>query len=63
VLIEVDGPHHAAMRRRADDEDRDLHWNRCGIPTIRVGHERARNPEALKERLREDLRRHLFPAR
>ena len=29
-VIEVDGPHHRAILRRADDANRDLQWRRCG---------------------------------
>lgn len=63
VLIEVDGPHHYARTRKADDEDRDRHWKRCGIPTIRLAHQHTDDPASLKDRLREDLVRVLFPSR
>lgn len=63
VIIEVDGPHHYGRTRKADDEDRDRHWMRCGIHTIRIAHEHTSRPAELKERLREDLGRLLFPPR
>ncbi|MGW6505125.1 AbiJ-related protein [Nonomuraea angiospora] len=63
VVIEVDGPHHYGRTRKADDEDRDRHWSRCGVPTIRIAHEQADDPVSLKERLREDLTRALIPPR
>ncbi|MEV4367468.1 DUF2726 domain-containing protein [Nonomuraea sp. NPDC049637] len=63
VVIEVDGPHHYGRTRKADDEDRDRHWSRCGVPTIRIAHEQTKDPASLKERLREDLLRALVPSR
>ncbi|TMR42217.1 hypothetical protein [Actinomadura geliboluensis] len=39
VVMEVDGPHHYARTRKADDEDRDRHWLRCGIQTVRIASE------------------------
>ncbi|WP_184986535.1 hypothetical protein [Sphaerisporangium rubeum] len=63
VVIEVDGPHHYGRTRKADDEDRDRHWNRCGVRTIRIAHEQTDDPVSLKERLHEDLFRALNPAR
>jgi AbiJ N-terminal domain 3 len=59
VVIEVDGPHHIGRNRRADDADRDLHWKRCGVATIRIASEHADDPKALKGRLKEELRREL----
>lgn len=63
VVIEVDGPHHYGRTRKADDEDRDRHWVRCGIQTIRIAHEHTTDPTSLKDRLREDLSRLLYPPR
>jgi len=63
VVIEVDGPHHYGRTRKADDEDRDRHWIRCGIPTLRVAHQHAEDRAALKARLREDLNRTLAGGR
>lgn len=63
VVIEVDGPHHYGRTRKADDEDRDRHWNRCGVRTIRIAHEQTNDSASLKERLREDLPRALIPPR
>ncbi|MFL4947585.1 hypothetical protein ACJ6WE_09455 [Streptomyces sp. MMS24-I31] len=63
TIIEVDGPHQYGRTRKADDEDRDRHWLRCSIPTIRIAHEHTTNPTAPKGRLREDLTRTLFSPR
>lgn len=62
VIIEVDGPHHYGRTRKADDEDRDRHWSRCGVPTIRIAHQYTEDRTALKARLREDLNRHIAGA-
>ncbi|MEU5992805.1 hypothetical protein ABZ806_27880 [Spirillospora sp. NPDC047418] len=61
VVLEVDGPHHYARMRKADDEDRDRHWLRCGIQTVRIASEQTEDTAMLKERLREDLTRTLIP--
>ncbi|MFC7723211.1 AbiJ-related protein [Nonomuraea recticatena] len=61
VIIEVDGPHHYGRTRKADDEDRDRHWSRCGVRTIRIAHEQTNDRVSLKERLHEDLTRALIP--
>jgi AbiJ N-terminal domain 3 len=60
VVIEVDGPHHYGRTRKADDADRDRHWERCGIRAIRIGSHHTEDRESLKERLREDLTRTLI---
>jgi hypothetical protein len=59
AVIEVDGPHHFGRNRRADDADRDLHWRRCGVATIRIASEHASDPRGLKARLEEELKRDL----
>ena len=59
VVVEVDGPHHSGRNRRADDADRDLHWRRCGVVTIRIASEHASDPTGLKARLEEELKRDL----
>ena len=59
AVIEVDGPHHSGRARRANDADRDLHWRRCGVDTIRIASEDARDPASLKARLEEELQRNL----
>jgi hypothetical protein len=59
VVIEVDGPYHSSRNRRADDADRDLHWRRCGVVTIRIASEHASDPRGLKARLEEELKRDL----
>jgi hypothetical protein len=61
AIIEVDGPHHYGTTRKADDHTRDRHWDRCGVHTIRIPSEHANDPTSLKELLREDLRRRLWP--
>ena len=60
AIIEVDGPHHYARTRKADDHDRDRHWDRCGVHTIRIASEHASDPTSLKALLREDLKRRLW---
>lgn len=59
VVIEVDGPHHRAPIRRADDGNRDLQWRRCGVPVVRLPVEDLTEDAALDSRLSEELRRHL----
>jgi len=51
VVIEVDGPHHYGSTRKADDADRDRHWDRCGVHTVRIGAHHTDEPAALKELL------------
>jgi hypothetical protein len=63
VVIEVDGPHHRAPRRRVDDANLDLQWIRCGIPVIRLAVEDITIEKELDDRLCEEFRRHLPPAR
>lgn len=60
VVIEVDGPHHYGRTRKADDEDRDRHWERCGIRAVRITHESTQHSDALKDRPREDFSCHLL---
>lgn len=62
AIIEVDGPRHYARTRKADDHDRDRHWDRCGVQTIRIASEHTTDPASLKSLLREDLRRRLWPS-
>jgi hypothetical protein len=59
VVIEVDGPHHRTVLRRADDGNRDLQWRRCGIPVVRLPVEDLKDEQELDARLTEELRRHL----
>lgn len=61
VAIEVDGVHHYGATRKADDADRDRHWSRCGVPTVRIGAHHTDEAEALQELLVEELRRLLWP--
>jgi hypothetical protein len=63
LVIEVDGPHHYRSTRKADDADRDRHWDRCGVRTVRIGTHHVDHPEALDSLLREELRRWLFQSR
>ncbi|MDL4815981.1 hypothetical protein [Actinomadura opuntiae] len=63
LVIEVDGPHHYRTTRKADDADRDRHWDRCGVRTIRIGTHHVEHPDALDGLLREELRRWLFGLR
>lgn len=60
IVIEVDGPHHYGSTRKADDADRDRHWDRCGVHTVRIGAHHTDEPAALMELLREELARWLF---
>jgi len=60
VIVEVDGPHHYGRTRKADDAARDRHWERCGVPTIRITSEHADDPGSLQALLLEDLRRELW---
>lgn len=60
VIVEVDGPHHRSSRRFADDKNRDLQWQRCGIPTVRLPVEDTSNFDGLKARLAEEIRHHLW---
>jgi len=60
VVIEVDGVHHYGATRKADDADRDRHWTRCDVPTVRIGAHHTNEPEALRELLAEELRRLLW---
>lgn len=61
VVFEVDGPHHRDGRRYADDRNRDLQWQRCGVAVVRLSVEDLTNREQLIQRLKEELRRHLWP--
>lgn len=63
LVIEVDGPHHYGNTRKADDSDRDRHWDRCGIHTLRIGTHHTDDRAALEELLLEELRRRLFDGR
>jgi hypothetical protein len=60
AIVEVDGPHHSGRTRKAHDSDRDRHWGRCGVPTIRIASEHADDPRSLKALLQEDLGRALW---
>lgn len=59
LILEIDGPHHRSQRRYADDRNRDLQWQRCGVPVVRLAVEDLRDGAALVTRLREEIRRHL----
>jgi len=63
MIIEVDGPHHYRATRKADDADRDRHWDRCGAHTLRLGTHHTDDPETLRKLLREELLRWLYPQR
>ncbi|MEU7474389.1 hypothetical protein AB0A63_00280 [Lentzea sp. NPDC042327] len=60
LVIEVDGPHHYGLTRKADDADRDRHWDRCGVHTVRIGAHHTADPASLKDLLKEELGRRLF---
>ena len=59
MVIETDGPHHRGPRRYVDDRNRDLQWQRCGIPVVRLAVEDLSDDAALSSRLREEIHRHL----
>lgn len=59
VIFETDGPHHRNSRRYADDRNRDLQWQRCGVPVVRLPVEDLKDTADLEARLLEEIRRHL----
>lgn len=58
LIIECDGPHHRG--RGAADQTRDLHFLRCGTPTVRILIEITRDAHQLDGLLQEYLRRYLW---
>lgn len=59
LIVETDGPHHRSPRRYVDDRNRDLQWQRCGVPVVRLAVEDLHDDAALTARLREEVLRHL----
>ena len=59
LIVEIDGPHHRSQRRYVDDRNRDLQWQRCGVPVVRLAVEDLQDGDALVTRLREEILRHL----
>ncbi len=59
LVVETDGPHHRNPRRYVDDRNRDLQWQRCGVPVVRLAVEDLATDEILDARLHEEVRRHL----
>jgi very-short-patch-repair endonuclease len=59
LILEIDGPHHRSQRRYADDRNRDLQWQRCGVQVVRLAVEDLQDRTALIIRLREEIQRHL----
>jgi hypothetical protein len=59
LIVETDGPHHRSPRRYVDDRNRDLQWERCGVPVVRLAVEDLQDGDALVTRLREEIVRHL----
>ncbi len=59
LIIETDGPYHRSPRRYVDDRNRDLQWQRCGVPVVRLAVEDLQDGDALVNRLREEIMRHL----
>jgi hypothetical protein len=47
--------HHYRTTHKADDADRDRHWDRCGVHTLRIGAHDADELGALNELLREEI--------
>ena len=60
VVIEVDDRSHYGTTRKADDAQRDRHWERCGVPTIRLPAEYADDRTSLESYLSEYLDRRLW---
>lgn len=59
LIVETDGPHHRSSRRYADDRNRDLQWQRCGVPVVRLAVEDLDDGEELAARLNEEVLRHI----
>jgi hypothetical protein len=59
LVVETDGPHHRGPRRYVDDRNRDLQWQRCGVPVVRLAVEDLHEDTALSTRLHEEVLRHL----
>ncbi len=59
LIVETDGPHHRGPRRYVDDRNRDLQWQRCGVPVVRLAVEDLHDDAALSTRLHEEVLRHL----
>lgn len=59
MIVETDGPHHRGPRRYVDDRNRDLQWQRCGVPVVRLAVEDLHDDAALSARLHEEVLRHL----
>jgi hypothetical protein len=59
LIVETDGPHHRGPRRYVDDRNRDLQWQRCGVPVVRLAVEDLNDDAALSTRLHEEVLRHL----
>ncbi|SCE95849.1 hypothetical protein GA0070618_2210 [Micromonospora echinospora] len=59
LVMEIDGPHHRNPRRYVDDRNRDLQWQRCGVPVVRIAVEDSSNDAALDARIHEEVLRHL----
>ena len=59
LIVETDGPHHRGPRRYVDDRNRDLQWQRCGVPVVRLAVEDLHDDAVLSARLHEEVLRHL----
>jgi hypothetical protein len=59
LIVEIDGSHHRGPRRYVDDRNRDLQWQRCGVPVVRLAVEDLHDDAALGTRLHEEVLRHL----
>jgi hypothetical protein len=53
--VKTDGHHHRSPRRYVDDRNRDLQWERCGVPVVRLAVEDLQDGDALVNRLREEI--------
>lgn len=52
-------PNNRGPRRYVDDRNRDLQWQRCGVPVVRLAVEDLHDDTALSTRLQEEVLRHL----
>jgi hypothetical protein len=59
LIVETDDPQHRGPRRHVDDRNRDLQWQRCGVPVVRLAVEDLHDDTALSTRLQEEVLRHL----
>lgn len=61
VVFEIEGPPRRGTSHLAEDRERELRWERCGIPVVRLPVEGLAGELQLVDRLGEELLRHLWP--